>query len=427
MFVRGDRLSVAIQAEGTDTHAWTAPGGPDFERRVRAAKRHSRHVRILRAAVPAMVILGIVTWTITIWLNPARVLAKLPSVASVGISGTTITMSQPRLEGFTRDTRPYVVTAKSATQDLLQPDRIDLKEIHATMEAKDKTTVVMSATKGLYHSKADLLFVREQITVTSSSGYVGHLTEAEVNMRSGDITSDKPVAVKLPKGMINANHLEVADDVIRFGRGVTFDVEGSVAGHPVNRAKPGKGAQTAANPLQGFDRSAPIKIVSTSLEVREKDSQATFIDNVRLVQGETTIECKVLVVFYKHNDATVTAAPAKSGDGGSQQIERLEARGSVVLTQMDQTATGDTGVFDVKANTATLTGNVVVTQGQNVVQGDKLVANLTTGISRVEASNGLVQSVFTSTKEPNEPAASTPPEVRSSNARKSRPRDEPTE
>ena len=42
----------------------------------------------------------------------------------------------------------------------------------------------------------------------------------------------------------------------------------------------------------------------------------------------------------------------------------------------------------MKSNTVTLLGNVVMTQQQNVLRGDRLVVDLTTGVSRVEAGNG---------------------------------------
>ena len=68
------------------------------------------------------------------------------------------------------------------------------------------------------------------------------------------------------------------------------------------------------------------------------------------------------------------------------------------MTQKEQTATGDLGVFDMKTNTVTLTGNpVVMTQGQNVLRGEKLVVDLTSGVSRVESSKGgqgRVQGLF---------------------------------
>ena len=64
---------------------------------------------------------------------------------------------------------------------------------------------------------------------------------------------------------------------------------------------------------------------------------------------------------------------AAPGPGGSlSQISRLEASGGVTVTQKDQTATGDSALFDMKSNTVTLKGNVTVSQGQNVMRGDKL-------------------------------------------------------
>jgi lipopolysaccharide export system protein LptA len=162
---------------------------------------------------------------------------------------------------------------------------------------------------------------------------------------------------------------------------------------------PAASGQGVATPLQGFSQSSdqPIKIESTSLEVRDKDHLATFIGNVHVVQGDTTLKCKTLVVFYDQSAGPVAAAkPAPTGSG-NQQIKRLEAKGGVVITQKDQTATGDSGVFDMKTNTATLIGNVVVTQGQNVVRGDRMVMDLTTGVSRVEsdkANKGQVKALF---------------------------------
>jgi lipopolysaccharide export system protein LptA len=169
-------------------------------------------------------------------------------------------------------------------------------------------------------------------------------------------------------------------------------------------AQPPGTSQGVANPLQGFsqNRDQPVKIDADSLEVRDKDKLATFLGNVHVVQGDTTMICQTLVVFYEQSAAPGTAAPAAvkpapPGAGGQQQIRRLEAKGGVVVTQKDQTATGHSGVYDMKTNTVTLTGNVVVSQGQNIVRGDHLVVDLATGVSRVEAgksTHGRVEGLF---------------------------------
>ena len=151
-------------------------------------------------------------------------------------------------------------------------------------------------------------------------------------------------------------------------------------------------SQGPPNALQGFsqNRDQPVHIEAATLEVRDKQKQATFSGDVRVKQGDTGLRCKSLVVFYEQSgeptDGSKTLQAASPGPSGEQRIKRLEARGSVVVTQKDQTATGELGIFDMKTNTVTLTGNpVVMTQGQNVLRGGKLVVDLTSGVSRVEA------------------------------------------
>jgi lipopolysaccharide export system protein LptA len=177
-------------------------------------------------------------------------------------------------------------------------------------------------------------------------------------------------------------------------------------------AQPG-GGKGVPNALQGFsqNRGQPVQIEAASLEVRDKDKVATFSGNVKVVQGDTTMRCKSLVVFYEQNGgksggAIKTATP---GPGGSSQIRRLEARGGVTVTQKDQTASGDTGLFDMKTNTVTLTGNVVVSQGPNIMRGDRLVVDMTTGVSRVEAgkSGGPVRMLIQ--QSPQAPGTPHPP------------------
>lgn len=161
------------------------------------------------------------------------------------------------------------------------------------------------------------------------------------------------------------------------------------------------GAKGIPNAVQGFskNRDKPVHIEAASLEVREKDKQATFSGNVHVVQGDTTMRCKVLVVHYDNNQPGGMKS-ATPGAGGASQISRLEAKGGVVVTQAEQTATGDTGLFDMKSNTITLLGNVVVSQGGNVVRGERLVVDMTTGVSKVDsADKGPVRMLIEQNKD----------------------------
>lgn len=161
------------------------------------------------------------------------------------------------------------------------------------------------------------------------------------------------------------------------------------------------------NAMQGFsqNRDQPIQIEAASLEMRDKKKEATFAGNVKVVQGDTTMTSKTLVVFYESSGDKpavpaakgAKAAPMQSatpGPGGASSIKRLEARGNVVVTQKDQVVTGETAVFDTKTNLITMlggSGQVVLTQCKNVMRGDRLTVDMTTGVSRVESDTGRVQ------------------------------------
>ncbi len=162
--------------------------------------------------------------------------------------------------------------------------------------------------------------------------------------------------------------------------------------------------QGVPNAMQGFsqNRDQPIQIEAASLEMRDKKKEATFSGNVKVVQGDTTMTSKTLVVFYDSNAAPTNPKSTKSapmqaatpGPAGNSSIRRLEARGNVVVTQKDQVVTGDSAVFDTKANLISMLGGVVLTQCKNVLKGDRLLVDMTTGVSRVESDSGKVQGLF---------------------------------
>lgn len=198
------------------------------------------------------------------------------------------------------------------------------------------------------------------------------------------------------------------------------------------------------NAMQGFsqNRDQPIQIESVSLEMRDKKKEATFTGNVKVVQGDTTMTSKVLVVYYESSNqnaqaatpanaktsgkagsasaksAAAQSAPMQSstpGPGGASSIKRLEAKGDVIVTQKDQVVTGETAVFDTKSNLITMTGGaggVVLTQGKNVLTGDRLLVDMTTGVSRVESDTGRVRGLFVSSGQngtgPAQPGAQPP-------------------
>ncbi len=239
---------------------WTMSRG-DGERAFRAARRHSRVVRVLRIAIPAFVGVVVLVVVLATYFNPLRMLTKLPvNVGDLVISGSKITMEQPRLSGFTRDARAYELTADAAAQDLTKPDIIELHNIHAKMQMQDKTMVEMSAVKGIYDNKGEMLKLEQDIILSSSSGYEGRLSEATVDIRKGNVVSEHPVALKMLQGNLDANRLEIIDsgDRILFENGVRMMLmltEGAANQSGETRAgPPGAANAAAATPAKGAHR-----------------------------------------------------------------------------------------------------------------------------------------------------------------------------
>lgn len=213
---------------------WTMSRG-DSERAFRAARRHSRLVRILRIAIPATVVFGLIVITLVTYLNPLRMLAKLPiNIDNLVVSGTKVTMDQPRLSGFTSDARAYELTADTAAQDMTKPDIVELRNLRAKVEMQDKSTMVMTAVSGVYDAKGETLKLHREVLFNSSSGYQGRLSEALVDIRSGNVVSEHPVEVKFLQGTLNANRLNIIDsgELMRFHGGVVMDVMLNDASQP---------------------------------------------------------------------------------------------------------------------------------------------------------------------------------------------------
>src|SRR3954466_2587326 len=160
-----------------------------MEARFAIASRHSRMVRVLRVAVPAVVIVAMTAIIAISVFNPFRMLMpKLPiDIGNLVVSGTKITMESPHLSGYTTDRRPYELWAKTATQDLTDPDHLDLKTLRAKVVTEDRTTITLDARNGVFDTKNQLLDLRKDIFMQTSTGYEATLSQAFVDMAKGTV------------------------------------------------------------------------------------------------------------------------------------------------------------------------------------------------------------------------------------------------
>jgi lipopolysaccharide export system protein LptC len=199
-----------------------------MEARFAAAARHSRMVRMLRVAVPAAVVVAMAAVVAVSVFNPFRMLLpKLPvDMGNLVVSGTKITMETPHLAGFSTDQRPYEMWAKAATQDLTDPDHVELSQLRAKVAMEDKSTVTLDARTGYYDSKSQMLDLRKDIFLQSSTGYEAKLSQAYVDINKGSVASDEHVDVKLLNGTLTADRLRIINsgEVVRFEGNVVMNL-----------------------------------------------------------------------------------------------------------------------------------------------------------------------------------------------------------
>ncbi len=182
---------------------------PDFQ----AAARHGARVRWIKRVLPIIVIvaaLGIGANALISKGDPTN--AQPVDIGRLTLAGTSLTMELPHLSGFTDDERGYSVTAQTAAQDLNQPDRLKLTDINARVALADNGWSTLEAKFGTVDIKSQVVYLSSNINVAMDGGYSGRLRIARIDVKKGELMSEKPVTFRyLDDAKLTADSLIVHD------------------------------------------------------------------------------------------------------------------------------------------------------------------------------------------------------------------------
>ncbi|HET7717374.1 MAG TPA: LptA/OstA family protein [Bauldia sp.] len=130
----------------------------------------------------------------------------------------------------------------------------------------------------------------------------------------------------------------------------------------------------------GAKGNGPIEVDAKTLEILEEGNQriSIFSGGVTVRRGNTTMKAAQIKIFSNKDSDAID----QSG------FTRMEATGTVYVNSGKQTVTGSQAVVDNKAETIVLSGNVVLSQGKDVLAADRLVIDMATGRARVEQVPG---------------------------------------
>lgn len=264
------------------------------------------------------------------------------------------------------------VTSQSGEFDVERDTAILVGRVNITSGAERRAT----SERGEFDQRADTALLTGNVEVQQEKNLLRG-ARLFVDRKAGTTKlSTPPITAGQPPGRISAHFVQAA----------------AATAAPKPAAKTAAAVQGAAQGANGFvfrtDPNAPIDIDSETLDVLDKAKTATFRGAVHAVQGEFVIRTAELVATFTGESGLglpTSGGSAANKQQGSTQLTRVRAPQKVEVTSADgQSATGDQGDFDVKANKVTLTGNVAVKKGSSVAYGPKVLIDMITGLTYFE-------------------------------------------
>lgn len=381
-------------------------GDADRARAFFRARLHTLLVKALRLALPVAALGLVAYYGLSLKLASGMAGLQLPTPPT--ITADDLVMNNPRYEGFGKSGERFVLTAKTAQQDLKDRSApIRLATIDGRLTQPDQTVTDLKAARGTLDTRQSQLELFDGIEVVSQSGLRARLSRATVLTKEHRITSSEPVQVDMPTGSIRARGLAIDQRT----RQVTFAPQ--VAARLTPERKPATEAAAATQTARAFGSGdQPIDITSERLDVDDIAKTAVFEGQVRAVQGEATLETARLDIEYEGLPGvpgTSSADAQRPAERPSSRVKRITAPGPVVMTQggdrvtsdraeidgggdamrlignvqlasgADRQARADRADIDQKTDSVLLTGHVVVMQARNELKGRRLAIDRRSG------------------------------------------------
>jgi len=385
-----------------------------------AARRHSRHVRMMRIGFPIATAAIVSVYGLSLMQTVGWGLS-IPKLEMPQIMPDNLAMQNPHYEGFNKDGGRYWVKAQSAQQDLKTFSLIKLNGITGELTDAKKQRTTLAAARGTFDNKANVLELYDSIDIDGDAGMKAKLTRATVDTKESIITSTEPVTVTMAAGTINANQMTARQKAkeYTFVDNVRTHLnarEPKVDDQKTDNQKPSDAAAAQPSGDQMIGASnAPVDILSNRLDVNDATKIALFTGTVTASQAGATLTTPELEVSYEGSAAPQGGADAANNSGGGK-LKRMLAKNPVTMSQAngdtvtshsadfdpvtqravldgdvvmnqapDRRATADKAEIDQALKTVVLTGDVVVTQAQNVLKGRRLDFNQATNKMQLTA------------------------------------------
>lgn len=173
------------------------------------AARHSRRVRLLKFGIPIFALIIGTMFGMATFFRPK--ISVTVSNASVSLSDGRIVMASPKLDGMTKDQRPYKMQAERAFQDIKKDGLIELEKLSAQLPFGPDATATLSAERGIFDNTNRTLELNEAIVLKTSDGMTVKLATANIDIANNNLSTKDPVDIRTANSWITAASLVVSE------------------------------------------------------------------------------------------------------------------------------------------------------------------------------------------------------------------------
>lgn len=199
-------------------------GQPLREAAFRRARSHSRKVRVLKLALPVTALLLAGSFAAYSYIS-------VPGSVSFDISKSAysdgkLVMANPKLEGFTRDSRPYSMSATRALQHIDKTGVVDLEGIIAKLPVGGENFAMINTDRGVYNREKNTLKIVTPISVKTTDGLLVTLQSAYLEIEKGVLKTKDPVDIKVGGVKLSADAMSVLENgkVLIFQKRVKMEL-----------------------------------------------------------------------------------------------------------------------------------------------------------------------------------------------------------
>ena len=180
------------------------------DRAFNAARRHTTLVKRLRIILPALAIAGVVVFWATVRSVPGD-FANLVKMSGINVASNSVIMQKPHISGFEGTRQSYDVRANSAEQSLSDPKVVTFNDIEGHFGLDETGDATVTAAEGVYDGNKNTLKMGGGITITTTKGYSGKLTNAAIDLAKGSMTSSGGLQLSMSEGSIRAQTMVVTE------------------------------------------------------------------------------------------------------------------------------------------------------------------------------------------------------------------------